>query len=110
MKSALLPKIHREVRLGAMTALYVQDPTTGRLGLWLVPTSRRKRIVPHRRLLSGVEIDGILDPESKGLPAWGIESLLQLKVRDDDAVSGFSQGRTMRNSPTTDRMKFTAQK
>ncbi len=110
MNSAALPQIHREVRCGATTALYVQDPATGRLGLWLVPSARRKRIVPHRRLLSGVEIDGILDPESKGLPAWTIESLLQLKARDEDAVPGFGQGRTMRNSPTVDRMKFTEQK
>jgi alpha-galactosidase len=110
MKSAFLPKVYREVRCGATTALYVQDPATGRLGLWLVPTRRRQRLVPHRKNLSGVEIDGILDPAGTGLPAWGIESLLQLKARDEDAVAGFGQGRTMRNSPTADRMKFTGQK
>ena len=109
MKSGFLPRIHREVRCGATTALYVQDRTTGRLGLWLVPTSRR-RLTPRREILSGVEIDGILNPGGKGLPAWGIESLLQLKARDEDAVPGFGQGRSMRNSPTSDRMKFTTQK
>ena len=110
MKSVLLPKIHREVRCGAITALYVQDPASGRLGLWLVPASRRRRLTRRRTKLSGVEIDGIMGMTSKDLPAWAIESLLQLKVRDDDAVPGFSQGRTMRNSPTVDRMKFTAQR
>jgi len=109
MKSGLLPKIHREVRCGATTALYVRDRATGRLGLWLVPTSRR-RLTPRREFLSGVEIDGISSLIPQGIPAWGIESLLQLKVRDDDAVAGFSQGHTLRNSPTVDRMKFTAQK
>jgi len=109
MKAGLLPRIHREVRCGATTALYVQDRTTGRLGLWLVPTNRR-RLTPRREILSGVEIDGILNPGGKGLPAWGIESLLQLKARDEDAVPGFGQGRSMRNSPTSDRMKFTTQK
>ncbi|MEO6876611.1 MAG: alpha-galactosidase, partial [Opitutaceae bacterium] len=109
MKSVLLPKIHREVRCGGTTLLYVQDPATGYLGLWLVPTSLRQRIVPHRRILSGVEIDGVPDPAGKGLSAWGIESLLQLKARDEDAVYCFGQGRTMRNSPTVDRIKFTAQ-
>ncbi len=109
MKSGLLPKIHREVRCGATTALYVLDPISGRLGLWLVPTSRR-RLTPRREFLSGVEIDGIMGVTPKGLRAWGIESLLQLKVQSDDAVPGFSQGRTMRNSPTVDRMKFTAQR
>ena len=88
MKAGLLPRIHREVRCGATTALYVQDRTTGRLGLWLVPTNRR-RLTPRREILSGVEIDGILNPGGKGLPAWGIESLLQLKARDEDAVPGF---------------------
>ncbi|MFI5357735.1 MAG: glycoside hydrolase family 36 protein [Opitutales bacterium] len=110
MKSGLLPKIHREVRCGATTALYVQDPASGRLGLWLVPTSRRRQLTPRRKLLSGVEIDGIMGVMPKGLPAWAVESLLQLKVLSDDAVPGFSQGRTMRNSPTVERMKFTAQK
>lgn len=57
-----------------------------------------------------MEIDGISAIIPQGIPAWGIESLLQLKVRDADAVAGFSAGRTMRNSPTVDRMKFTAQK
>jgi len=109
MKSGLLPKIHREVRCGATTALYVQDRATGRLGLWLVPASRR-RLTPRREFLSGVEIDGISGILPKGIPAWGIESLLQLKARDDDAVAGFAAGRTLRNSPTVDRMKFTAQK
>ena len=106
MKSGLLPKIFREVRCGAITALYVQDRDTGRLGLWLVPASRRK-LMPRREVLSGVEI--AVNETWKGPAAWGIESLLQLKVREDDAVATFAQGRTMRNSPTTEKMKLTAQ-
>ena len=106
MNPTLLPKIYREVRCGATTALYVQDPATGRLGLWLVPASRRT-LTPHREVLSGVEI--AVSDTWPGPPSWGIESLLQLKVREDDAVMTFAQGRTMRNSPTTERMKFTAQ-
>jgi alpha-galactosidase len=109
MKSGLLPKIYREFRCGPTTALYVQDPATGRLGLWLVPASRRRQLARRRKFLSGVEIDGIQGPDAKGLPAWAVESLLQLKVLGDDAVAGFSQGRTMRNGPTVDRMKFTGQ-
>jgi alpha-galactosidase len=109
MKSGLHPKIHREVRCGATTALYVTDPVTGRLGLWLVPTSRRRRLTPRREFLSGVEIDGIMGVTPQGLRAWAVEPLLQLKVLSDDAVPAFGQGRTMRNSPTVDRMKFAAQ-
>lgn len=102
----LLPKIHREVKFGATTALYVRDPGTGRLGLWLVPTSRRKDIVKRREFLSGVEIDGIVGAGQTPPRAWAIESMVQLKAQSDHATPGFAQGRTMRNSPTVDRMKF----
>lgn len=109
MKSGLLPPIHRELRLGPITALYVKDPVTGRLGLWLVPTSERRRVQPRREFLSGVEIDGIMGASPTPLRAWSIESLLQLKIQGDDATSGFAQGRTMRNSPTVDRLAFVDQ-
>ncbi len=110
MKSGLLPKIYREVRCGATTALYVQDPGSGRLGLWLVPSSHRSRLAPRREFLSGVEIDSSLSPTYQGPPAWTVESLLQLKAGEDDAVAAFGQGRTMRNSPTAEKMKFTSQR
>lgn len=109
MKSGLLPKIYREFRCGATTALYVQDPASGRLGLWLVPTSRRRALVARREFLSGIEIDGIKGTAANGPVAWAIESLLQLKAQGDDAAPAFSQGRSMRNSPTVDRMKLVAQ-
>ena len=110
MKSGLLPKIHREVRCGATTALYVQDPASGRLGLWLVPTSKRRQVTPRREFLSGIEIDGLKGAGGSAPRAWGIEPLMQLKSLSDDATPGFSQGRTMRNSPTVDRMTLTGQK
>ncbi|MDB6094251.1 MAG: hypothetical protein JWM32_1813 [Verrucomicrobia bacterium] len=110
MKSGLLPKIHREVRCGATTVLYVKDPSTGRLGLWLVPTSKRRQLAPRREFLTGIEIDSIKGTSANGPRAWAIESLIQLKVQGDDAVPAFAQGRTMRNGPTVDQMNFTAQK
>ena len=109
MKSGLLPKIFRELRCGATTALYVKDPASGRLGLWLVPTSQRRGLAPRREFLTGIEIDGIKGTAANGPRAWAIEPLLQLKVLSDDAVPAFSQGRSMRNSPTVDKMVFTAQ-
>ncbi len=109
MKSGLLPKIYREVRCGATTALYVQDRASGRVGLWLVPTARRRGVVARREFLSGVEIDGIKGTAAHGPAAWAIESLLQLKSQGDDAVPAFGQGRTMRNSPTVDRMTLAGQ-
>ena len=110
MTPGLLPKIYREVRCGDITALYVEDPVNKRLGLWLVPTSKRRQVAPRREFLSGVEIDGLMGSGGPTPRAWGIESLIQLKVLSDDATAGFSQGRTMRNSPTVDRMNLTGQK
>lgn len=104
------PKIHRELRFGATTALYVTDPQTGALGLWLVPTSRRRAIVTdRRRVLRGIEIDGMLATTGGELRAWTVESLLQVKALSDDYPAGFSQSRTLRNSVTVDRLKLTTQ-
>ncbi len=110
MKPAAFPVIHREVRCGATTALYVTDPKTGALGLWLVPTARRRAVVTARRpLLQGIEIDGMLATTGGELRAWTVESLLQVKSLTDDYPAGFSQGRTLRNSVTVDRLKLSAQ-
>jgi alpha-galactosidase len=98
--------IQSEVRCGGTTALYVRDPATGALGLWLVPAGRRGELAVRRPFLSGVEIDGIAGGP---LAAWGVESLLQLKALDDDPPAGFAQGRTLRNSATVERMRFTRQ-
>jgi alpha-galactosidase len=106
VKPSLFPKIHREVRCGATTAVYVTDEQTGMLGLWLVPTGMRHAIGAHRKFLSGVEIDGI---HGGGARAWQVESLIQLKALGDDPPANFAQGRTLRNSVTVDRLKFTAQ-
>ena len=61
MKSGLLPKIHREVRCGAIVALYVQDPATGRLGLWLVPAARRRALAPRREFLRALQVAAIME-------------------------------------------------
>lgn len=104
-----LPKIHREVRCGAMTVLYVTDAKTGKLGLWLVPAAKRRAVAKRRELLTGVEVDGINATMGTTLRAYNIESLLQVKALEDDYPAGFSQGHTLRNSVTVDRLKFTAQ-
>lgn len=110
MKKSSLPLIHRELRCGATTVLYVRDVTGEKLGLWLVPTKLRRKIVARREVLSGVEVEGLaFGFTDVALPAWGVESLMQVKVLSDDQPAGFSQGRTLRNSPTVDKLKFTRQ-
>ncbi|MCF7689156.1 MAG: alpha-galactosidase [Cephaloticoccus sp.] len=111
MKSTSLPSILREFRCGATTVLYVRDLAGDKLGLWLVPTKLRRKIVARRNCLGGVELENLPPPaEGAGFPAWGIESLMQVKVLGDEQAPGFSPGRTLRNSPTVDKLKFTWQK
>lgn len=111
MKLTSLPSIHREIRCGATTVLYVGDKSSGKMGLWLVPTKMRKQIVARRDCLSGVEVDGLpAAPDGAGMPAWKVESLMQVKELSDDQAQGFSQGRTMRNNVTVDKLKFAGQK
>lgn len=108
-KMPLPPHLYREYNCGDTTALYLHNEKTGRFGLWLVPTSLRKSIPVRRALLTGVEVDGILKAMGGTMPAWEVDSLIQVKASTDDSPLAFSQGRTMRNSVTVDRLKFTGQ-
>lgn len=108
MTKPTLPRFYREVRCRGLTALFPRDAATGKLGLWLVPTAKRAALAPRREFLSGVEVDNLAANAGK-LRAFNLESLLQLKELGDDYPAGFSQGRTLRNSVTVDRLKFTAQ-
>lgn len=108
--SPTLPAIDREFRCGATTVLYVRDERTQRLGLWLVPTKLRRRVAARRAVLSGIEFEHLPSaPGSDGPPAWSVDSLVQLKTREDDQPAGFAQGRTLRNSPTVDRLTLVRQ-
>lgn len=106
MKIPRLPRVHREIRCGDVTALYVQDPVTARLGLWLVPAARRRRLAARRPWLKGVAVDDLVAVTGGPLRAWQVESLVQVKAQADDYPAGFSQGHTLRNSVTVDRLKF----
>lgn len=109
MTHDLQPKLFRAVRCGAMTALYVRDPETQRLGLWLVPTTKAARLPPRREAIAGVESDAMLAVTKRRLRAWQIESLVQVKALADEPPAGFAQGRTLRNSVTVDRLAFERQ-
>lgn len=111
MNQSVMPIIHREFSCGAMTALYVRNDSGSKLGLWLVPTKLRRQVAVLRNCLSGVEVEG--QPavvKGAGIPAWCVESLMQVKVLSDDQPAAFSQGRTLRNSPTVEKLRFVKQK
>ena len=109
MEPVMMPKVYREIRCGEVTVLYVQEAGSPKLGLWLVPTKLRRKVVPHRQFLSGIEIDSIKGTADHGPRAWMVESLLQLKAGGDDAPAAFAQGRSLRNSVTVDRMALAGQ-
>lgn len=107
MKEIVSPKVHRELRCGSVTVLYVKDDSGGKLGLWLVPTKMRRQVAVRRNYLHGVEVDGQpAGAAGTGFPAWNVESLMQVKENSDAQASCFAQGRTMRNNGTVDELKF----
>ncbi|QYM79268.1 alpha-galactosidase [Horticoccus luteus] len=109
MASNVQPELFRKVRCGAITALYMRDPETKRLGLWLVPTAKAAKLPKRREVIDGVEFDAMLAATNGRLRAWHIESLVQVKALADEPPAGFAQGRTLRNSVTVDRLAFERQ-
>jgi alpha-galactosidase len=91
-----------------LVAQYALDPTTGRVGLQLVPAELIGRIVPRRTGLAGEPyIDAI--PGAGNPPAFVIDSLAQVKIVGDPYPGAFAQGHTMRNSPSVEAFAFAGQ-
>jgi alpha-galactosidase len=66
--------------------------------------------VKHRMFLpSDVEIRG-LPAQWQPIPAWALDSLVQLKCMETGPVGSFAQGRTMRAGPSTEGLVFKGQK
>lgn len=84
------------------------DPSGGPVQLSLRPKALRP--VPHREFLpDDVEISGLPKPW-RPVRAWNLDSLVQLKLREDASTPAFAQGRTMRASPSAASLKFVRQK
>lgn len=96
----------RDVALGPLLARYRHDPATGRADLVLLPAARSADAVERRAWLEGVEIDAYLEANQIRLPAEKLDCLVQVKERADDQAPAFSQGSTLRNSPTTDALRL----
>ena len=95
--------------LGDITVVYRLDPKTQRMGLQLYPTSKAGMIIPHREnLCNQAEIANNL-PAWGTLPAWTVDSLVQVKIAGETYGSGFTGGRTLRGGATVDRMKYETQ-
>ena len=99
----MMPEVLAQFACGDMTILYPWDATTGRVGLWLVPTSLVPNVVSRRAVLGEMAVQRLPGGSPK---AWAIESLIQIHVLSAAPPPGFAQGRTLRNSPTVQLLRY----
>ncbi len=63
-----------------MVARYVWSRNSNAIGLVLLPTSLRNADVSRREHVRGVEVDAYADALGQLLPAWSVDSLVQVKT------------------------------
>ncbi|MBK1859865.1 glycoside hydrolase family 36 protein [Cerasicoccus arenae] len=85
------------IALGDVEAVYLRDENTQATGLMLIPTQWLPDVVKRRS-------------HNNSTLAWTVDSLIQLKIVGDAYPKMFSQGRTMRNSVSTERLRFDGQR
>ncbi|MBC7784287.1 MAG: alpha-galactosidase [Burkholderiales bacterium] len=94
--------------VGDMLVRYVQEDSTGRVGLELIPTSMTHELATRREGLAGLAyIDAM--PGAGDPPARRVDPLVHIKIIGDSYPGAFAQGRTLRDSPSVDRFKFLKQ-
>lgn len=76
--------------MGDLCLTYYRDQKTDCVGMELAPAARKKDVVEKERCQ--------------------LEPLVQAKLVGDIYPTGFSQGRTMRNSETVDQMRYVGQR
>ena len=90
-----------------MVVEYVLAAGSQAVGLREVPASMSERVVARREFLETHEI-GLLPGFMRPVRAWLVEPVVQVKLAGD-AVDGFSQGLTMRNSETLASLRYAGQ-
>jgi len=93
--------------VGDTVVQFDQSPQ-GTVQLLLRP--KRVPVPEHREFLPGdsVEIRG-LPAKWQPAPAYALDPLVHLKLREEDPASRFAQGRTMRQAPSTTALVFSGQ-
>lgn len=96
-----------EFTFGDMVVSYVRDKANGALGLWLRPVGLDSKIAPRRTYLDvGPET---VAERNKTMRAWRADSLVQVKFVEDAYPSGFSTGRSLRNSASVAALRLDGQ-
>lgn len=85
--------------IGDTIVLFRSHPTTGRLGLDLIPHSRLDEVKRWAGLRPFLESGTMPPPAPKEAP---VDSLVQVKLLGDPYSGGFAQGHTMREAPSID--------
>lgn len=96
-------EILAEHQLGDMVARYFRRRGEAGASLMLLPVACRDRIVPKRNLLDGIEIEHF---SNRTLPAWRTDSLVHVRLASDDWGGGFTAGLSMRQSQTTQALRW----
>jgi alpha-galactosidase len=94
---------------GDFIAVYTLKSNGGQVEWILLPKSKREAVAVPRRFLETPEI--LCQPKSAlPIPARrNLTSLVQLKLREDNATGGFAGGRSMRASKTLEGLHFEKQ-
>ena len=88
--------------IGDTAVRYLRDAATGRVGLQLVPAARLGELAVRRTTLRGLPyIDAI--PDAGDPPAWVLDPLVHVKLVGESYPGAFSQGHTLRASPSRAR-------
>ncbi len=97
-------------QLGDMLAIYLLNDANQRLGLMLIPATKQQELVTRRDTLSA-EPEIRVMPDSAWRPgAWGVDSLVHVKLTGDLYPGSFSGGRTMHGGGTMDYLRFKTQR
>lgn len=87
---------------------YRIDCENGRTGLEIIPAVMVGQVVKRRDFFDGPEM-AFLPKHWPDFPAWEVDSMVQVGVRGLPAPDRFAQGRSMRNSPATEGLRFIGQ-
>lgn len=93
--------------LGDIVVEYLLAADSQTVGLRAFPASMSEQVVARREFLETHEIER-LPAFMRPIRAWLVEPLVQVKLAGD-AVGGFSQGLTMRNSQTLASLRYAGQ-
>lgn len=105
-----MPLITRfEHRLGSFLIRYVAPADNpDAIGLSIIPLSKEKELITPREYLDSPAVTS-LPAHWLPIQAWEVDPLIHVRRRDEPATGFFSQGRTLRISPTTQLLRLVNQ-